>query len=215
MTNLSTDGIVFFPVEYNIPVRKMMNVLWSVFVLTSIIYSVFHGTAADTAVAVFSAAQDAVALTLKMLGMFCFWNGIMQIAQRGGITAYIQRLLAPLLNLLFPKYKHNDSVKSAVAMNMTANILGLGNAATPLGLEAMRRLKQQSPHSETATNDMIRFVVLNTASIRLIPTTVAMLRYEAGSTAPMEILPISAAVSLLSCGVGLLVCRVSERFSNE
>lgn len=192
-----------------------MNILWSAFVLISILYAVFHGTVADTAVAVFSAAQDAVELTLKMLGMFCFWNGIMQIAQRGGITAYIQRLLTPLLNLLFPNYKHNNSVKSAVAMNMTANILGLGNAATPLGLEAMRRLKQQGTHSETATDEMIRFVVLNTASIRLIPTTVAMLRYEAGSTAPMEILPISAAVSLLSCGVGLVICRLSERVSNE
>lgn len=192
-----------------------MNILWSAFVLISILYAAFHGTVADTAVAVFSAAQDAVELTLKMLGMFCFWNGIMQIAQRGGITAYIQRLLTPLLNLLFPNYKHNDSVKSAVAMNMTANILGLGNAATPLGLEAMRRLKQQGTHSETATDEMIRFVVLNTASIRLIPTTVAMLRYEAGSTAPMEILPISAAVSLLSCGVGLFICRLSERVLDE
>lgn len=193
----------------------MMNILWSVLVLISIAFSIMHATVADTAVAVFSAAQEAVELTLKMLGMFCFWDGIMEIAQRGGVTDCIQKMLSPLLNLLFPNHKNDASVKSAIAMNMTANILGLGNAATPLGLEAMRRLKVHAQCKDAATNDMIRFVVLNTASIRLIPTTVAMLRFEAGSLAPMEILPVSAIVSLLSCSVGLLICRAAERFWHE
>lgn len=192
-----------------------MNILWSVLVLISIVFSIMHATVADTAVAVFSAAQEAVELTLKMLGMFCFWDGIMEIAQRGGVTDCIQKMLTPLLNLLFPNHKNDDTVKSAIAMNMTANILGLGNAATPLGLEAMRRLKANERCKDTATNDMIRFVVLNTASIRLIPTTVAMLRFEAGSASPMEILPVSAIVSLLSCSVGLLICRATERFLHE
>ena len=192
-----------------------MNMLWSVLVLISIVFSIMHATVADTAVAVFSAAQEAVELTLKMLGMFCFWDGIMEIAQRGGVTDCIQKMLSPLLNILFPNHKNDDTVKSAIAMNMTANILGLGNAATPLGLEAMRRLKANERCKDTATNDMIRFVVLNTASIRLIPTTVAMLRFEAGSLAPMEILPVSAIVSLLSCSVGLLICQAAERFWHE
>lgn len=192
-----------------------MNVLWSVLVLISIAFSIVHATVSDTAVAVFSAAQDAVELTLKMLGMFCFWAGIMEIAQRGGVTDCIQKMLSPLLNLLFPNHKSDDSVKRAIAMNMTANILGLGNAATPLGLEAVRRLKAKERCKDTATNDIIRFVVLNTASIRLIPTTVAMLRFEAGSSAPMEILPVSAIVSLLSCSVGLLICQAAERFLHE
>lgn len=192
-----------------------MNILWSVLVLISIAFSIMHATVADTAVAVFSAAQEAVELTLKMLGMFCFWDGIMKIAQRGGVTDCIQKMLTPLLNLLFPNHKNDDTVKRAIAMNMTANILGLGNAATPLGLESMRRLKANERCKDTATNDMIRFVVLNTASIRLIPTTVAMLRFEAGSASPMEILPLSAIVSLLSCSVGLLICRAAERFLHE
>lgn len=193
----------------------MMNILWSVLVLISIAFSIMHATVADTAVAVFSAAQEAVKLTLKMLGMFCFWDGIMEIAQRGGVTDCIQKMLSPLLNFLFPNHKNDASLKSAIAMNMTANILGLGNAATPLGLEAMRRLKVNAHCKDTATKDMIRFVVLNTASIRLIPTTVAMLRFEAGSLAPMEILPVSAIVSLLSCSVGLLICQAAERFLHE
>lgn len=193
----------------------MMNILWTALILISILYALMTATTGETAVAIFSAAQDAVQLTLKMLGMFCFWGGIMEIAQRGGVTLFIQKMLSPFLHFLFPNQKNNESVKNAIAMNMTANILGLGNAATPLGIEAMRRIKQTMHGSETASNDMIRFVVLNTASIRLIPTTVAMLRYEAGSTAPMEILPVCVTVSLLSCTAGLLICRVAERFTNE
>lgn len=192
-----------------------MNILWSVLVIVSIVYAFWHGSTADTAMAVFSAAQEAVQLAFKMLGMFCFWDGVMEIARRGGVTACIQKILSPILRILFPNHKNNESVQNAVAMNMTANILGLGNAATPLGLEAMRRLKQSTNCKDTASNEMIRFVVLNTASIRFIPTTVAMLRYEAGSVAPMEILPVSAAVSFLSCTVGLLVCRAAERLKNE
>ncbi len=189
----------------------MMNILWSVLVLAAILYSVFSGSTAETAVAVFSAAEDAVQFTLKMLGMFCFWGGIMEIAQRGAVTEWIRKLLSPLLNRIFPNYKSDNAVKDAIAMNMTANILGLGNAATPLGITAMQKLKLKTKNSDTANRDMIRFVVLNTASIRLIPTTVSMLRYEAGSNAPMEILPVSVTVSLLSCTVGLLMCHIAER----
>jgi len=187
----------------------MMNILWSVLVMVAILYSVFSGNTAETAVAVFSAAEDAVQFTLKMLGMFCFWGGIMEIAQRGAVTEFIRKLLSPLLNHIFPNYKNDNAIKDAISMNMTANILGLGNAATPLGITAMQKLKTKN--SDTANRDMIRFVVLNTASIRLIPTTVSMLRYEAGSNAPMEILPVSVTVSLLSCTVGLLICRIAER----
>ncbi len=189
----------------------MMNILWSVLVIVSILYSFFFGTTAETAGAVFSAAEDAVQLTLKMLAMFCFWSGIMEIAQRGSVTDFIRKLLTPLLNCIFPNYKNDNATKDAIAMNMTANILGLGNAATPLGITAMQKLKQKNKNSDTANRDMIRFVVLNTASIRLIPTTVAILRYEAGSNAPMEILPVSVTVSLLSCTVGLFACRAFER----
>lgn len=191
-----------------------MNVLWALLVLISIGFSFVHASTAETAAAVFSAAQEAVHLTLKMLGMFCFWGGMMEIAKQGGVTAAIQKLLTPLLSLLFPNYRQNEKIKSAISMNMTANILGLGNAATPLGLEAMRRFKQETKQTNRATNEMIRFVVLNTASIRLIPTTVAMLRHEAGSLAPMEILPVSALVSLLSCTVGMLCCSVAERITD-
>lgn len=187
-----------------------MNYIWCGIVLLAICFSVFTGRVADVGDAVFSSVQDAAALAFKMLGMLCFWNGLMQIAKDAQLTEKAAKALSPLLDRLFPGIRNFPDAKSAVSMNITANLLGLGNAATPLGIAAMRELKKQTPHSVTASNDMIRFVVLNTACIRLIPTTVAMLRHEAGSAAPMEILPATILASLLSCATGLVVARLLE-----
>lgn len=193
----------------------MMNYIWPIMILLAILYSVFTGTATDTGEAVFSSVTEAVTLTAKMLGMFCFWGGIMQIAKESGFTSAISRLLSPILNQIFPSLKNNNDTKNAVSMNITANLLGLGNAATPLGIEAMRRLQAQSEDKTTASNDMVLFVVLNTACIRLIPTTAAMLRHDAGSAAPMEILPATLLTSLLACTFGLTAARIFEGKRHE
>lgn len=178
--------------------------------MVAVCFSLFTGHVADVGDTVFSSVQDAATLAFKMLGMLCFWNGLMQIAKDAKLTEKAAKVLSPVFNRLFPGIQDNADAKSAIAMNVTANLLGLGNAATPLGIAAMRELKKQNPRSVTASNDMIRFVVLNTACIRLIPTTVAMLRHEAGSAAPMEILPATILASLLSCTAGLVAARLLE-----
>lgn len=160
--------------------------------------------------AVFTSVTEAVTLTIKMLGMFCFWSGIMQIAKVSGLTDKISKLLSPILNRIFPSIRNDAGTQNAVAMNVTANLLGLGNAATPLGIAAMRRLQAHSENKSVASNDMVLFVVLNTACIRLIPTTAAMLRHEASAEAPMDILPATVLTSLLSCTIGLIAARVFE-----
>lgn len=134
----------------------------------------------------------------------------MQIAKVSGLTDKISKLLSPILNRIFPSIRNDVETRNAVAMNVTANLLGLGNAATPLGIAAMRRLQAQSEHKSVASNDMVLFVVLNTACIRLIPTTAAMLRHEAGAAAPMDILPATVLTSLLSCTIGLIAARAFE-----
>lgn len=192
-----------------------MNYIWPFMILLSILFSFFSGNTAAVGDAVFSSVTEAVTLTVKMLGMFCFWSGIMQIAKVSGLTNLISKLLSPILNLIFPSLHHNSDAKNAVSMNITANLLGLGNAATPLGIEAMRRLQAQSAKKTVASNDMVLFVVLNTACIRLIPTTAAMLRHEAGSAAPMDILPATLLTSLLSCTCGLTAARVFEGKRHE
>ena len=119
--------------------------------------------------------------------------------------------MKPVLKLLFPKL-NDENAKNAIAMNITANLLGLGNAATPLGLEAMNRLKDHSLIKNTATDEMVRFVVLNTASLQLIPTTIALLRFEYGSKNPMEILLPSLITSFLSIIVGIALTFLLKRF---
>ena len=120
----------------------------------------------------------------------------------------------PVSPASFPEIKNDKEVQSAISMNITANLFGIGNAATPLGIEAMKRLKKHAPASDTASNAMVLFVVLNTASIKLIPTTVAMLRHDAGSGAPMEILPVSLLVSFASCTAAIVVAKLLGRRSN-
>ena len=180
----------------------MMNYIWPFLILLSILFAVCTGNILQVGNAVFTSVTEAVTLTIKMLGMFCFWSGMMQIAKASGLTDKISKLLSPVLNRIFPSIQNDAGTRNAVSMNITANLLGLGNAATPLGISAMRRLQAQSEHKSVASNDMVLFVVLNTACIRLIPTTAAMLRHEAGAAAPMDILPATVLTSLLSCTIG-------------
>lgn len=189
----------------------MMNTIWAGMILLSIVFAVFSGNTQAVSNAVFSAAEDAVNVTLKMLGMFCLWGGLMRVAQQAGLTDRIAKLLSPLLDRLFPGIRNDAAAKSAISMNITANLFGLGNAATPLGIEAMKRLRRHAPLADTASNDMILFVVLNSACIRLIPTTIALLRYESGSNAPMEILPATLCVSLLGCTGAVLLAKILGR----
>ena len=189
----------------------MMNYLWPALILLSIVYAFLTQNTTAVSDAVFSSLEDAVALTLKMLGMLCFWSGMMQLAEKSGLTQKIARALSPLLRHLFPEIKNDKEAQSAISMNITANLFGIGNAATPLGIEAMKRLKKHAPASDMASNAMVLFVVLNTASIKLIPTTVAMLRHDAGSAAPMEILPVSLLVSFTSCSAAIVVAKLLER----
>lgn len=200
--------------KYFVVVIFMMNYLWPTLILLSIVYAFLTQNTTAVSDAVFSSLENAVTLTLKMLGMLCFWSGMMQLAEKSGLTEKIARALSPLLRRLFPEIKNDKDAQSAISMNITANLFGIGNAATPLGIEAMKRLKKHAPTSDTASNAMVLFVVLNAASIKLIPTTVAMLRHDAGSGAPMEILPVSLLVSFASCTAAIVAAKLLERRSN-
>ena len=164
-----------------------MNYIWAGIILLSVIYSFLTGGCAAITNAVMDGAKNALALIAATAGMMCFWSGIMKIAHEGGITEMAARVFAPIFRRLFPDYAQDKDVCSAVSMNISANLLGLGNAATPLGLEAMRLMSRRL-NSDSASNSMVMFVILNTASIQLVPTTVAVLRSESGSSDPMGII---------------------------
>lgn len=178
----------------------MMNFIWSGIILLSIVYSFFSGGAAALTDSVMEGAKSALTLIAATAGMMCFWSGIMEIAQASGITAAIAKVFKPVFKLLMPDFAEDNEVCSAVSMNISANLLGLGNAATPLGLRAMSLMNDKNA-SDIASNSMVMFVVLNTASLQLVPTTVGVLRAENGSSDPMGIITsvwICSAAALLA-----------------
>ena len=175
----------------------MLNILWPIFILVSFIYGIVGGNIAEINQSIFDSATSAVELSITFFGTICLWNGIMKIAQETTFVTKLTKLLKPMVDFLFPESKNNEKVKQEISMNMIANILGLGNAATPLGLKAMKTLQKENPKKDTISNSMAMFIVINTASLQLIPTTVIAIRASLGSSNPTQIiLPVWGATIL-------------------
>lgn len=191
----------------------MINYIWAGMVIFSVISAFFGGTTDALTSAIISSASDAVSLCIRLGGTICLWGGLMEIAEQSGLTGAVCRLLSPFLKIVFPKMDMKGKTAKAISMNVTANLLGLGNAATPLGLEAMRRLQSENPSKDRASGDMIKFVVMNSAAFHLIPTTVAAMRQDYGSKNPFDIMPASWVSSACALAVGLISATVLIRFS--
>ena len=182
----------------------MLNYLWSGLVIISIICSIFLGNTETLSKALIDSGSSSIELILTMAGIMCLWSGIMKIAVESGFTTLISKLFSPLLRPLFPKLDKDSPAFQSITMNISANLLGLGNAATPFGLKAMEHLHTLNDKSDTASNEMVIFVVMNTASLQLLPTTLATLRQSYGSTAPFEIIVPVWLSSICSLAVALI-----------
>jgi spore maturation protein A len=180
-------------------------------ILVACLVSFFTGSVGDTAQKAMSGAGDAVRMALSLAGAMALWTGIMKIAEASGLVSKISRLLSPAVRRLFPGVDPKSPAMRAMTLNMVANLLGLGNAATPLGLKAMEELDRANPEKGTATDAMCMFVVVNTASISLLPTTVLALRQGAGSAAPFSIVAPVWLVSALSLCVGVLAVKLMQK----
>ena len=183
--------------------------IWTGMAVLSILCGLATGRGDLVAAAAVEGAQAAVELCLSMAGVLCLWMGVMEIMRRSGLAEGLSRLLRPVLSALFPQVSGDRGVMDSISANVSANLLGLGNAATPLGIEAVRRMERKSPG--TASDAMCMLVVCNTASIQLIPTTVASVRAAAGSSSPFDILPAVWLASALSVGVGISACKLFAR----
>ena len=183
--------------------------IWTGMAVLSILCGLATGRGELVAAAAVEGAQAAVELCVSIAGMLCLWTGVMEIMRRSGLAEGLSRLLRPVLSLLFPQVSGDRGVMDSISANVSANLLGLGNAATPLGIEAVRRMERKSPG--TASDAMCMLVVCNTASIQLIPTTVASVRAAAGSSSPFDILPAVWLASALSVGVGITACKLFAR----
>ncbi len=166
----------------------MLNTIWPIFIIISYIYAIFSGNIEAINNSIFDSAASAVELSINFLGTICLWNGIMQIAMKTSLVKNLSKLLYPFMRFIFPEIKKTDKSYEEISMNVTANILGLGNAATPIGLKAMKTMQKDNPKKDTLTNPMAFFILINTASLQIIPTTVIAIRSSLGSTEPTKII---------------------------
>ncbi|MDD2955703.1 MAG: nucleoside recognition domain-containing protein [Oscillospiraceae bacterium] len=190
----------------------MMTWIFCAMAALSLVFGLMNGRMGQVSAAALEGSSAAVTLSLKLLGAMCLWSGLMEVAERSRLTEKLSRLFTPVFRLLFHGLSPSSPAGRAIAMNVAANLLGLGNAATPLGLAAMRELAAQEPCHGAASDHMVLFVVLNTASLQLIPTTTAALRLAAGSSSPFEILPAVWCSSLCSVSAALLAAKLFQRF---
>ncbi len=175
--------------------------------LLSLAVGAMTGSAGALAAAAMEGAQSGVTVTLSMAGALCLWTGLAEVMEKSGVNRLLARFFRPLLGRIFPETAKDSEAMGHLCGNFTANLLGLGNAATPMGILAAQRMQVLSGREE-ATDEMCRLVVMNTASIQLIPSTVAAVRASLGSAAPFDILPAVWLTSLLSVSAGLLSARL-------
>lgn len=186
-----------------------MSGIWTGMIVISLVCALVTGRGTEMAAAAMEGASAGVELCLSMAGALCLWMGVMEVLRRAGAMGALSRLLRPVLGRLYPDFARDDGVMDAISANVSANLLGLGNAATPLGLDAARRMSRRTPG--VASDSLCMLVVCNTASIQLIPTTVAAVRAGAGSSAPFDILPTVWLASALSVTAGILAARLFAR----
>lgn len=182
--------------------------IWTGMVAVSVLYGTIVGNGAQVAAAAAEGAAAAIELCLSIAGMMCLWTGVMEVMRRSGLAQGLSRLLRPVLRRLFPGAARDKETMQCLSANVSANLLGLGNAATPLGIQAAQRM---AGAKQWASDELCLLVVCNTASIQLIPTTVAAVRQAQGCQTPFDILPAVWLASLLSVSAGILACKLLKR----
>lgn len=166
----------------------MLNYIWCFFILIAVFYSIVMGIFPEVNNSIFSSIQDTVELCVSLLGAMCFWSGIMNIISNTSIQQKLQKVIKPINNFLFPKLDKNSKAYHFISLNMVTNLLGLGNAATPNGLQVMEELNKDIKEKKELSDEMIMFIAINTASLQLIPTNVITIRSSLNSENPAEII---------------------------
>ena len=193
----------------------MLNIAWPIFIIISFSYAIFSGNLQNLNSSIFESVESAVNLSITMLGTMCLWSGIMNIATNTNIMKILNTLLRPIIKFLFPEIKENQKAQSEISMNMVANILGLGNAATPIGLKAMETLQKENKNKEELSNSMIMLIVINTASIQIIPTTIIAIRSSLGAKNPTSIIVPVWIATICAAVIGVTVAKLLIKYSTK
>ena len=190
----------------------MINYIWFVMIFLGLVVGIFTGNGEGISNAIIGSIDSTVTFIIGLVGLMCFWCGVMKVGQNSGFTEKLAKLMKPILKLIFKDAAKDEKALGAIVMNITANMMGLGNAATPFGIKAMEEMDRLNTEKGTASNDMALFLVLNAACIQLVPSTVLSIRAAAGSTNPgVIILP-----AIISTGtaaiVGVICCKILQRY---
>lgn len=186
----------------------MLNKIWPIFIIISFIYAFFSGNIDKVNSGIFESTKSAVELSLTFLGTMCLWNGIMQIAYKSKLINRIVKILNPIIKRIFPEIKKDEKIKKEVSMNIIANIFGMGNAATPLGIKAMTSMQEVNTKKDTLSDSMMMFIVINTASLQIIPTTVIAIRTSLNSSNPTSIVVPVWVATIFSIIAGICITKI-------
>lgn len=191
----------------------MLNKIWPFFIIISFIFAILSGNMEEFNNSLFTSCGEAVDLTITLFGTMCLWNGLMKIVQETSLIQKLSTLISPIMKFLFPKLRKEDKEYKEITINIIANLLGIGNAATPLGLKAMKTMQEKNSNKETITDNMAMFIVLNTASLQLIPTTVIAVRMSLGSAEPSKIIVPIWIVTIIADIAGIIATKIlSKKF---
>lgn len=193
----------------------MLNIIWVIMIFAGILTGVLTGRAKEVSDAILGSCVSSVELVITMLGAMCLWTGLMNVAKKSGLVDSLAKLLKGVFKFLFPGIPTGHPANSAIAMSISADLLGLGNAATPLGIMAMKELSSINNNSVVASNAMVMFGVINAACIQLIPSTIMVLRQQAGSVNSASVMPSIWIASLVSAVSGVIAAKFFERKSSK
>ena len=185
----------------------MINYLFASFFIIGIIYSLITGNL-NIGSEMLNASHTGIELIMNIIPIMCLWLGIMNIAKKSGLLDKLSEMLTPILKKIFPEIPESSPCFSYIGTNIVMNMLGLGNAATPFGLKAIKEMQEINPQKDSASRSMITFLVMNTASVTIMPTTIISLRMMYGSISPESIIPYIIITSSLSCLIGLIIDRL-------
>lgn len=192
-----------------------MKVILLIIPILSLIFAAVNGKMSELSSSIISKSGEAVELVISLCGVMCFWCGLMKVAERAGLTEKLAKLISPVVCALFRGLPRGSRAVGLITMNLAANILGLGNASTPLGIAAMRELADIGQADGNATDNMILLTVLNTASLQIIPATAAALRSANGAKNPFDILPCVWIVSVYAAVVAVLAAKIMGHFARR
>lgn len=194
----------------------MVNFIWGGMILLGLIISAINGSIDKMNQSIFDGAKTGVTITFTMISFLVLWMGLMKIAEVAGLLSAFARIMKPVVRFLFPEVPPNHPALGYILSNMSANLLGLGNAATPMGLKAMQELQNLNENKKVASRSMITFLVLNTSGLTLIPTSIIGYRIAAGSNNPVEIVGATLIATIIATSIAILLDRVFQRvYSGE